>query len=183
VSGIEFVLIPISIDLGLAPARILEGLYVVSESQKRYWVHTVWLCNNLGQIFIYIWTWRVGGSVGALFEGEPTFAGLILSMSTPAIIFLQALALLGQTPSSTQDWTERFYESRTRFFILNAALIIFAGFSSVSYDVVNPVPFAGLLLLNVVALATGDRRAHEAIACIAAVIVALGVGLPILQSA
>jgi hypothetical protein len=52
VSDIEYVLMSISIVVGLGIARILEGLYVLSESSKRYWVHTVWLCNKLGQIFL-----------------------------------------------------------------------------------------------------------------------------------
>jgi hypothetical protein len=182
VSTIEFILIPISIVVGLAIARLLEGLYVVSESEKRYWVHTLWLCNKFGQVLIYIWSWHAGGSVGAVFEGDPTFMDLVLSMCTPSIIFLQALALLGQSPSSSEDWTDHFYACRTRFFTLNVALILFNGIGTVVFNTASFVPFLGLFFLNVVGLTTANRRAHAAIVCVAVVVMALGVAIPILRS-
>ena len=181
-SVIEFILFPVSILVGLAIARLLEGLYIVSESKERYWVHTIWLCSKLGQVLLTIWTWRIGGSVGLAFGEHPTFLEMILTMATPGLIFLQAIALLGHTPKSTQNWEEHFYANRTRFFILNLMMISVTGYSAMRFGGVPVMPFFILFALSVLALVTDNRRVHGGIACVAVVVVTMGVGSTIVAA-
>ena len=182
-SVVEFVLFPVAILVGLAIARLLEGLYIVSESKERYWVHTVWLCNKLGQVLLAVWAWRIGGSVGIALGENPTFGQMVLGMSIPGIIFLQAIALLGQTPDSTQNWLEHFYANRTRFFTLNLMMISVTGYSSLIYGGVSVIPFFILFALNIFALVTDNRRVHGGIACVALIVVMLGIGSSIVTIA
>lgn len=182
-SDIEFLLVPVSIILGLAFARLLEGLYIVSKSPQRYWVHTLWLVNKLGQILIYFWGFRTGGVVGQLLQGAG-FGGLLLVMSTPTFVFLQALVLVGTRPASDRDWLERFFSDRVRFFVLNCLMIA----STVAMifwfgTPVTVVPFVLLFLLSILALLTENRIVHGVVACVAASTVALGIGVPIIQAA
>ena len=146
-------------------------------------MHTLWLCNKFGQIFLYLWAWQRGGAVGAMFDGTPTFGHLILAMTAPSIVFLQALVLLGQTPSVDRDWEAHFYEHRVRFFVLSVAMILITGSVAVlGRAAVSPLPHLILLALNAVALASTNRRVHAAVACAAAGIVAVAMGIPIAQS-
>ena len=181
-SVVEFILFPVSILVGLAIARLLEGLYIVSESKERYWVHALWLCNKLGQVLLAIWVWRLGGSVGLAFGENPTFVDMILTMAVPGLIFLQAIALLGHAPKSTQNWEEHFYANRTRFFVLNLVLISITGYNTIRFGGGSVIPYFILFALNVLALVTDNRRVHGAIASFAAVVVTMGIGSTIVAA-
>lgn len=181
-SEVEFILVPVSIVLGLAFARLLEGLYIASESPARYWVHTLWLFNKLCQILIYFWGFRSNGVVGQLVRNMD-FAGLLLTMSLPTIVFLQALALVGMEPDSKRDWEQQFYANRTRFFALNCLMIVTSALSVLRFGI--PVPlgaFGFVLLLSVTAVLSSDRRLQAAVAIVALLTVALGMGWPIIEA-
>ncbi len=105
---------------------------------------------------------------------------LLILMGTPALVFLQALALVGPAPSQVGDWTAQFYSNRKRFFILNVFMILVTGAGGYRYGTIALAPLGILLLLTAIGIATDNRRTHAAIACLATAIVATGIGIPII---
>jgi hypothetical protein len=86
-------------------------------------------------------------------------------------------------PGSQQDWEQQFYSNRTRFFVLNCFMIIPSGLAVLRFG--NPLPIApfGLLFdLSAAAILSSDRRLQAAVAIVAFLTVALGIGRPIMEA-
>jgi hypothetical protein len=168
VSPIEFFLTAQSLVLALALARLLEGLYVVSESPRRYWVHTVWLFVKIANVIVLLWNFRRAID-GEAFLVE-SFLDFVLAMCGTAALFLQAVALTGLHPSSEDDWDARFFSVRVRFFVLNSAIVAYGLLLTVRMDAVpQTIGFAAVLALSMVGAFSSSRRVHSVIACLIAI--------------
>ncbi len=169
-SSIEFFLTANMLVAALALARLLEGIFVVSESPRRYWVHTVWLFVKVGNIVVVLWGYRLAID-GQLPQFEfQTFLMWLLNMAVMALVFLQALALTGLQPRSEDDWEARFYSVRVRFFVLNAMVTGLALQQTIRGDgaTTPAIGFAIALGVSVLGASTASRRVHAFIAIIVA---------------
>ena len=178
-SLIEFFLIPWSIVLGLALARFLEGLYVATgNASGRYWVHAVWLVNKFVQIVVQIW------AVKGILESQPqTVVDLLILMAVPALLFLQALALVGLHPNESTDWCAHFFANRVRFFVLNLAYIgtLAMGIDRFGIDA-SIAALLPMVAFSIVGAVSADRRVHAFIAIVSLIGVLAGLGVPILAT-
>jgi hypothetical protein len=154
--------------LALALARLLEGLYVVSESPRRYWVHTVWLFVKIANVLLLLWNFRLAiDGEGALSE---SFFEFVLAMCGAGVLFLQAVALTGLHPSSDDDWDARFFSVRARFFLLNALLVAYGLLETLRANAVpQAIGFSIVLLLSLIGASSSRRRVHAVIACLIAI--------------
>ena len=176
-SEIEFFLILIAIVLGLAVAKLLEGIYAVSESSQRYWVHTLWLANKLGQCILFFWSLRDDAVAGQFTQIEGSFQFVILMIVGPILFFLQALVLVGLSPTSESNWAIHFYKGRRRFFALNILALIVVGLSAIlGTSATLFLPFGVLFALSILGFVSDNRTIHGVIACTATATVVVGVG-------
>ena len=168
-SEFEFLFTGIAIVLALAVARLLEGLRDCFDKDRRYWIHALWVVNRLLVAVAIFWS---------LFDDRARtdlgLAAFVSLVATPAILFLQASALVTAHPGAVSDWRDHFWTVRRWFFGSNllmalAAPLVLAvneGAGALAYA----APAAGLLI-SVVGLATANARIHGALAIVSTVIV------------
>ena len=182
-SLIEFFLVAASILIALSLGRLLEGLYVVSESKAWSWVHGVWLLNKLANCVLLMWAWRV--IISGEIRSPDNFTDFLLVIGSPAIIYLQAIALVGLAPDGTRDWSAHFYSIRRRFFALNCALMVAVMTTSVrlgTTDRLALTPYLVVLAFSIVGFLSPSPRVQAVLAVVAALNLVLGIGAPLVRS-
>ena len=114
--------VAVSMILALTFAEGLRGLRSSIAPGKRYGTHCAWLFIKLANPVFYWWTlWGVRES--AEFWNFWTY---VLTLSAPAIMYLQMTSLVSDRPNEISDWRKHFYSQRQWFFILNTILALIA---------------------------------------------------------
>ena len=121
----EYVIVLVSIVLGLSITRLLSGVGEMLQARnhaKQYWVHNLWVLN----VFMYnlmIWwvtyrwtTWSKGHSWNFFL-----FAFILLA---PIVLYLLAVLLFPDEIPQAADMREHFSSIQKPFFLLFAALPI-----------------------------------------------------------
>ena len=179
-SEIEFVLIGLGILLSLAIAKLLEALFYGLTIGTSYWVQTTWALQRLLAAFTYFWTFR-GALDSALQMSVYDFFAVLVS---PALMFMQSLALLSPSPHNVRDWEDQFLAARRQFFLLHALIML--GNAHAVLVLNSGIPYYGFatqFLAGVVGFNTNDRRTHAALAVLCLVVFALGVAIPVVSVA
>ena len=115
---------------------------------------------------------------------------MVALMSSPTILYLQALALVGLDRSDEamreRDWEAHFFAVRSRFFALNVLLnLITAPTASIDLagnSAVSPVPFLALAPLNVLRLLSENRTLHALLACTVTALMTTQLLVPIITT-
>ena len=111
-SHFEFISVAVSLIYALILAKLLGAVPVTLKSDRRYWIHTVWLVNLLLAAVGSWWnTWPLRDV-----EWTPTAFFAVLSF--PAVFYLRAAVLLGDDPRAVTAWRDHFYATRRAFFLL-----------------------------------------------------------------
>ena len=116
----EYISVAFSIVLSLSAVRLLGGLSVSLLPERRYWPHAAWIVFallNSAILWWNIWSFRD-------LEWNVIFFFFVLSL--PALIYLQAAALVPENPESVQSWRDYFFAARTRFFVALASFFVAA---------------------------------------------------------
>jgi hypothetical protein len=176
-SQFEFISIAFSIVLGLAIARLLEGLRDSFDPRRRYWIHAAWVFGKLVNALIIFWGWW---TLRDALEGF-NFAIFSLSLGPPAIIFLQVHTLLTAHPDQITNWRERFWQVRRWFFGANLLLPIYNllglyVFSGRPFPSPEVAPLIGIFLISLVGFVSSSERVHSALVVFYLVALGLGVG-------
>lgn len=106
----EYLSVAFSIVLSLAGVRLLSGLSVGVASERRYWPHALWIVGALltsAMVWWNFWSFR---------DKQWHFFSFGFTLLVPASIYLQAVALVPETPGQVRSWEEHFFRARKRFF-------------------------------------------------------------------
>lgn len=179
----EFVGVGVSIVIALAVARLLEGARDTFDPQRRYWIHCLWWINKLMNTALIYWGAWVYRGVASW-----NFLEYLLLLGAPAVLFIQAHALVTPHPEKVADWSHHFWEIRRMFFISNLFLITF---STVTIYVVAETPFPSVDLIpiaivyafSVVGAVSSNARLHGIIAFLAFLNLSIGFGARFLGAA
>jgi hypothetical protein len=183
VSEFEVVLTSASIVVALAIARLLEGLRDTFDRKRRYWIHCLWVTNRLLLVF---------GSLLMSFEArgrvDPDAFLLLMVVIPPAIIFLQANALVTPQPGEVDDWRDHFWSVKKWFFganmlyVLGVFLLSTYGLAA-ELEVVQryTAPAIGMTL-SIVGYRSSSERVHGVLAVVGILNVVAGTGRILLLS-
>ena len=176
----EFFTVAISIVLALGIGRLLDGIAPALAANSRYWVHVGWIANKLMNHILWWWGMWAGRDV------EWNLAWFVWSLVGPAVLYLQASALVTSDPSHVTSWQARFFEIRPWFFVGNIVicvnLIVTRAFDG--NPLIAPVSIGLVLLaaIAVVGLLTESRRIHAVLVVAALTIQIVGLGAAMFQS-
>ena len=116
-SQFEFLTVAFSVLLAVTVTRLAEGMIVELRSEKRYWVHLLWILQSLFSA-AGIW-WALWG-----FENvEWSYLIFLLVLGGPTLLFTQAVALVPRNIDDI-DWQALYYHN-ARFFMLVSAVSSF----------------------------------------------------------
>lgn len=147
-------------------AEGLRGLRSSIASGKRYGTHCTWLFIKLANPVFYWWSlWG--------FRDSPEFWNFwtyVLTLSAPAIMYLQMTSLVSDRPNEISDWRMHFYNQRQWFFILNAILgaiaiaLSLGGYSDTPRRIISAAGYSFFLILSLMGIFSDNPRLHAFIA-------------------
>ena len=120
----EYLSVAFSIVLSLAAVRLLSGISVSFVPERRYWPHATWI------VFVLLESAMIWWNFWSFKDVHWNFVGFLLILVVPAVIFLQAVALVPESPGTVQSWREHFFAARKRFFVALAALFLLTAVDS-----------------------------------------------------
>ena len=125
----EYLAVAFSIVLSLAAVRLLSGLSVAFAPERRYWPHAMWIVFSLLASALVWWNfWSFRGV-------SWNFFAFLLVLTVPAVIYLQAAALVPENPGLVRSWREHFFMARNRLFVaLGSFFLLIAGISWLFLD-------------------------------------------------
>ncbi len=125
----EYLSVAFSIVLSLAAVRLLSGLSVAFAPERRYWPHAMWI------VFALLTSALVWWNFWSFREVSWNFFEFLLVLLAPALIYLQAAALVPENPSLVRSWREHFFTARKRLFVaLGSFFLLAAGISWLLLD-------------------------------------------------
>jgi hypothetical protein len=157
----EYLSVGYSIVLSLTIVRLLGGLPATVASDRRYWVHVVWIGIVLIRSVLFWWNFWSYHEVATW-----NFFSFALVLLVPGLLYIMAATLIPDSPSSVGSWQAHFYAVHRRFFII-FALSILATVATSHLVLGVPLlhPLRGVqVFFFVVALsaaATSNSRFHE----------------------
>ena len=162
----EYISVALSLVFALVLSRLLGAIPFVLRTDRRYWVHALWVFNMLGLVALSWWaTWSARNS-----RLTPIYFVLLLAI--PGIMYVRSTVLVTARPGDVTSWRDHFYETRIWFFGLgvlgsgNAIAAPLVGGAHWSADiVVVPALFA---LGLVVGVASDREFVHALLAVLAA---------------
>ena len=175
-SEFEFLFTGISIVLALAVARLLEGLRDSFDRTRRFWIHYLWVVNRLMVALAIFWS---------LFDDrartDMSFVSFLSLVTPPAILFLQATALVTPHPGAVSDWNEHFWTVRRWFFGSNVLMVLGAplvlAYNALTESPLHYAPYAASFLLSIVGYSTSNARIHGVLAAVSILTVGANLGL------
>ncbi len=172
-SHFEYISVAYALIYALAVGRLLGGLSPAMDASRRYWVHLIWI---LLLLLVAVAGWWVGWGSAEVMWTPPRF---LLGLSLPAIIFLRASVLLGNSNDPPDSYYDHFYETRVRFFSLGVAAavaIIFVPwvYGSTQWFTWAPIHLdaIGLLVISVIGMYSKNPTVHAAIAVLSLISIA-----------
>jgi hypothetical protein len=107
----EYLAIAYSLVLSFAVLRVLPGIPFAMASERRYWVHLVFVGVQLLVTAVAFWNgW-------ALREATWTLPKFILFLSAPSLIYFNACTLMPEQASSVHSWRTYYFSVRRRYFM------------------------------------------------------------------
>jgi hypothetical protein len=171
----EYLAIAFSLILSSSALRLIRGLSWSLNRDRRYWVHSCLVVNQLGvtlSIFWVYWSYR---------DVEWTFPFFVAALASPCLVYAAACALVPEDPAGVDDWRAYYYSSRKRFYSCAIAWALVAAFDAtviLGMSWSHPARAFQALALGASAagLATPSPRVHAAIALVFLVAVATSAG-------
>ncbi len=160
----EYLSVGYSIVLSLTIVRLLGGLPAAVASDRRYWVHVVWISLVLARSLLIWWSFWSYHEVAAW-----NFFSFALVLLLPGLLFMMAATLIPDSPSSVGSWQAHFYAVHRRFFTtLALSLLASVAISRLILGVplIHPLrgAQAGLFMVALAAAATSNPRFHAVVA-------------------
>ena len=115
----EYLSVGYSIVLSLTIVRLLGGLPAAVASDRRYWVHVVWISLVLVRSLLIWWSFWSYHEVAAW-----NFFSFALVLLLPGLLFMMAATLIPDSTSSVGSWQAHFYAVHRRFFTMLALSLL-----------------------------------------------------------
>jgi len=166
----EFIMVMVSLILALGLAQALRGATEIVTSQKRYWVHAVWLFNIILMILLTWWSYWDWNTVS-----EWRLTIYLGTLVFPMVLFAAVYLLVPATRTSDTDWRAHFFSIRVGFLSLMISMIVCA----VAINIwIFETPFfhpyrvfhAGLILTYIIGLLSRSPKIHGVLSIAALVI-------------
>ncbi len=106
----EYLAVAFSLILSLAAVRLLSGFSVALAPERRYWPHAIWI------VFVLLTSVMVWWNFWSFRETQWNFLSFLLVLVVPASVYLQAAALVPESPGAIRSWREYFFGARVRLF-------------------------------------------------------------------
>ena len=176
----EYLAVAFSLVLSLAAVRLLSGLSVAFIPERRYWPHVTWL------IFVLLACALVWWNFWSFREATWNFFSFLLVLIGPALLYLQAAALVPENPGAVRSWHDHFFATRTRLFYAIGAFFLVAALSSwilIDLPLLHPgrVVQASAFGLAVAGARSTNERLHEALAVIFLALLSIAAAAVLLQ--
>jgi hypothetical protein len=160
----EYLSVGYSIVLSLTIVRLLGGLPATVASDRRYWVHVVWIGIVLIRSLLFWWSFWSYHEVAAW-----NFFSFTLVLLVPGLLYIMAATLIPDSPSSIGSWQAHFYAVYRRFFIILAlSFLVTVSASHLVLGVPLLHPLRGVqvffFVVALAAAATSNSRFHEMLA-------------------
>jgi hypothetical protein len=120
----EYLSVAFSIVLSLAAVRLLSGISVSFVPERRYWPHATWV------VFVLLASAMIWWNFWSFKDVQWNFIRFFLTLVVPALIYLQAAALVPENPDNVLSWRKHFFAARKRFFVALAALFLLTAVDS-----------------------------------------------------
>jgi hypothetical protein len=171
----EYLAVAFSIVVAFSVTRLLEGLVHLIHSENRYWVHTVWSLQTLGNSFAVWWV------LFSFSDSDWNYRLFLWVLLGPMILFAMAVTLIPRGFENVADWKAHYFDNSRTFFALQVANVLHVFslvlvFSFVGYAGVFPISVA-LVALYAAAAVTKNERFHIGVT-VAGLIVGFGAILP-----
>jgi len=176
----EYLAVAFSLVLSFAAVRLLGGLSVAFIPERRYWPHAMWLILVLlssALVWWNFWSFR---------DATWNFFSFLLVLSPPALLYLQAAALVPENPGAVRSWHDHFFAARTRMFYAVGGFFLAAALSSwILLDL--PLSHPGRLVqasafgLAVAGARSTNERLHEALPVIFLALLSIAAAAVLLQ--
>ncbi len=115
----DHVAVAFSMVMSLAVVRLLDGLRPALASRAGWWVQATWVTQKLVAVALCWWIfWWMRTSVTWT---ATTFLWMLMS---PALLFLQASALVTTHPLAIESWRAHFLSTRRWFFAIEGAFVL-----------------------------------------------------------
>ena len=162
-SHFEYISVAVSLIYSLILAKLLGALPAALRSDRRYWVHTLWIASLLG-VTVDSW-WRIWSYREV--DWNPT--AFVTLLAVPSIMYLRAAVLLGDQPSEVLSWRDHYYKKRRPFFLLQllSSTNFIASHWLISGTMLPTGTLWGIALFSVLAILAvifAAPHLHEAIA-------------------
>jgi len=163
----EYISVAVALISALSVGRLLGALPSALDQGRRYWVHVAWILALLLVVVLQWWLfWNAK-------ETAWTPIRFLWVLSFPGVHFLQAVILVGDTPSSVTSYRDHFFHQRVRFFSLSLAA---GALTAVNHWVAGVEPLftfvpnhriaAVLTALSIAALCSKSAIAHAVLVCL-----------------
>ena len=172
-SHFEYVSVAYALIYALAVGRLLGGLSPAMDASRRYWVHLIWI---LLLLLVTVMAWWLGWGSSEVIWTPLRF---LLGLSLPALIFLRASVLLGNSNDPPDSYYDHFYETRVHFFSLGATVAVVLIFlpwvyGNTQWFTWSPIHLnaIGLLVISVLGMYSRSATVHAAIAVLSLISIA-----------
>ena len=131
----EYLAIAFSLVLSFSAMRVLAGLSFAATTDRRYWVHLVFVCVQLLVTVLAFW------NLWGLRETTWTLPKFVLSLTAPGLIYFNTCTLIPEQASGIDSWRDYYYSVRRRYFIGIAAqtfVVFLIAVVIVGRSVLNP---------------------------------------------
>ncbi|NND00916.1 MAG: hypothetical protein HKN85_12110 [Gammaproteobacteria bacterium] len=148
----EYISVAVSLVLALGITRLLEGLPIIFQGNRRYWVHWLW-CLVVGINFAIMWWifWNYRN------VADWNLGKFLMVLLYPALGFVVASVLMPKEAKKDTDWRAYFYGIRKSFFALltlstiaqAVVILVVAGVPMFSPPIYTISPFILLYALGI----------------------------------
>jgi len=106
----EYLSVAVSIVLSLSAAQLLSSIRAVLKSERRYWVHTIWIAIALCIHVVLWWEFWEYRDVG-----DWTLAKFVLVLVNPGLLFVASNALATPDSGTSPTWEVHSFSVRWSF--------------------------------------------------------------------
>ena len=163
----EYVSVAVALISALSVGRLLGALPSALDPRRRYWVHVAWILTLFLVVVLQWWLFWNAKPVAW------TPIRFLWALSFPGVHFLQAVVLVGETPSSVASYRDHFFHRRVPFFSLSLAAGVLTaanhwvmGQAPLLTAVPNHRVAALLTALSIASLCSKNPTAHAVLVCL-----------------
>ena len=156
----EYITIASSLILSFGVARLVSGIPELVRSDKRYWLHLLWvfgLLANYPLMFWQMWNYRV--------VENWQFFSFLLVIATPCACLLTAHFLIPTNPREDTDWEQHYYDNRRGIFgslVFASFFTLYSTFVLLDVEADNPSRILGVgsIAFLLILAWSGSKKVH-----------------------